>query len=926
MKASVLVTAPKTPNKMLHVGIAKRTISATEPERLGGYWGRTSTCEPCRDELSCRALLLETEKAAICIIALDLINIDSAFALSARERVASILNSRDGKHAKATPVGILICCTHNHTSPQTSTPMLGFGHASKAYMAALEEAIVASVQEAAGGMRGPATIRHVRTPPLNLSVNRRERTTTADSGTPAPKKPKQELMWFEEAGSTRLGQRADGPTVPYADAVQFVAPSDAAGASPTVLATLLSFACHPVCCGKKYTRPSNHVCALSVPRGLRHAFSPRRYEQSADYVHATRLCVERATGATSVFLTGCAGDVNPLDRRGMGYAAADALGEALGAALVTALGQPTAATPSEEISLSSAYMAAQVPLDPLPSEADANDFLAKQRAWLASMPARVAGETIEPTELPKATVRYAETLVDMARRGVGATDTSLGVAVMALGPHLAIVGIEAEAFSEYALHLSNASPFTRTITVGYANGCLGYLPTHAEWMQGGYEVLHAQVVYGQMQRVHKTAERNVISAALGMLHRCHLDVAASPAHRPHRAPRPHLLAEAFDSSFPEAHDTYNSIGVAMSNRSCMYVLSSAETEVGGRLFRVALGKLLAESNPVDLGDLTAACKPPPHAAAARPTHALVPLSDERGRVARVLFAGADPPNTICQGKAHCPLVEDFERGHVYIGTHCGFYTEVDGMETLPVPPGRPAHLGPYPGGCVLRLDVATGKLASLARVPGEGIVTMACDLPRRRVYCFSWPSGFLYVVGEQPGGISWELLAKIDYPGRGEGESVHPRTGNYRPVCRALVVDPRTGKVYWTNNQGTVLEYDPSAGGDAVVELLSGAEGLSRDYFGKYDPNVCRPPTHWSYAASSIVYCTLARPQFVPPCARVRSRPARWGATGGRCSGWTARRAARSSACTATRATSSSCAYLSQRPMATATGEGLHLI
>ena len=50
-----------------------------------------------------------------------------------------------------------------------------------------------------------------------------------------------------------------------------------------------------------------------------------------------------------------------------------------------------------------------------------------------------------------------------------------------------------------------------------------------------------------------------------------------------------------------------------------------------------------------------------------------------------------------------------------------------------------------------------------------------------------------------------------------------------------MVVNPHTGKMYFTNNQGTVLEYDPDS--NKVKELLTGAEGLSRDYFGKYDPN-----------------------------------------------------------------------------------------
>ena len=119
----------------------------------------------------------------------------------------------------------------------------------------------------------------------------------------------------------------------------------------------------------------------------------------------------------------------------------------------------------------------------------------------------------------------------------------------------------------------------------------------------------------------------------------------------------------------------------------------------------------------------------------------------------------------------------------------GFYTEVDGMETMPVPPGRPSHLGPYPGGCLLRLHTPSGALTPLVRLPdGEGVITMATDLLRGRVFCLLWPSGRLAVLSSAAPGDDWRLSQLLDYPGRGEGEGAHPRSGNYRPVCR---VTPR---------------------------------------------------------------------------------------------------------------------------------------
>ena len=99
--------------------------------------------------------------------------------------------------------------------------------------------------------------------------------------------------------------------------------------------------------------------------------------------------------------------------------------------------------------------------------------------------------------------------------------------------------------------------------------------------------------------------------------------------------RPALLAEAVDSGFAVAHDTYNSLGIATRRGAVMYVLSSAHADVGARLFCVPLAAQTTGSVPrggpaadwldesgrpvvggapkssfavaTDLGDLTAAC-------------------------------------------------------------------------------------------------------------------------------------------------------------------------------------------------------------------------------------------------------------------------------------------------------------------------------
>ena len=146
------------------------------------------------------------------------------------------------------------------TSPQSHGDMLGFGSASVAYMTMLETAIVESAVSAKQAAK-PRWLRHMRTPSLHLSVNRRERVSATHASGASPPTKKQRgastarqpntTMWFEEAGATTLGRREEGPTVPFADIVQFM-PSPG-GVDATPIATLVSYACHPSAAAKDTT-------------------------------------------------------------------------------------------------------------------------------------------------------------------------------------------------------------------------------------------------------------------------------------------------------------------------------------------------------------------------------------------------------------------------------------------------------------------------------------------------------------------------------------------------------------------------------------------------------------------------------------------------------------------------------------------------
>jgi hypothetical protein len=253
-----------------------------------------------------------------------------------------------------------------------------------------------------------------------------------------------------------------------------------------------------------------------------------------------------------------------------------------------------------------------------------------------------------------------------------------------------------------------------------------------------------------------------------------------------------LMAEAHNSGFPLAHDTYNGLSAASDGR-IYYVLSTERFDAAARVFVFdpTIGKIQ------DLGDLTEAC-------------------GEKGKKA------------IVQGKSHVGFVES--QGKLYFATHVGYYTIKDGMETMGVPP---AGYEAYPGGHLLSYDMSTGKFEDLCLAPQrEGILSMNMDTSRGRIFGLTWPTGRFF---------RYDLVGRDikDFgPVCALGESV---TGpNYRTICRSIAVDPGNGSAYFTDSEGTIHRYRRSA--DAL-EIVPG-EDMRKDYFGLYDPT---SPGHMGY-------------------------------------------------------------------------------
>jgi hypothetical protein len=262
--------------------------------------------------------------------------------------------------------------------------------------------------------------------------------------------------------------------------------------------------------------------------------------------------------------------------------------------------------------------------------------------------------------------------------------------------------------------------------------------------------------------------------------------------QPGQTGKDNLVARIFDSEFDLAHDTYNGTSSG-SDGKIYYVLCSESHETGAQMYSYD-----PSSDKVShLGDLTEAC-------------------GEKGK------------KTIVQGKSHVNFVEADKK--LYFATHLGYYSMIDGMEKIGIPP---EGFKPYPGGHFLSYDIETGNFEDLAIAPdGEGILTMNMDTVRGRIYGITWPAGLF---------ITYDLKSKelknfgpISRDGEtGIGEQ-------YRTLCRSFAVDPRDGSVYFTNGDGDILYYCLES--DSIKKV--DGEDMKKDYFGIYEPT---SPGHMAY-------------------------------------------------------------------------------
>jgi neutral ceramidase len=229
---------------------------------------------------------------------------------------------------------------------------------------------------------------------------------------------------------------------------------------------------------------------------------------SGDFTSLACAELEKDARVIAFFLNGCAGNIAPRSAF-QGLERAREEGHRLAATVREACGQMWQV---QQVHLSACTSLIHLPYLPLPTK--------EEIAALAQQEERVVRP--EEKENPQIRKRIAHaleewqiTMKQIVQMQRPLDPVQCEVQVIRLGP-LVLVGISGEPFFEIGEQIRATSPFPATWPLGYANAYCGYIPTHEEYLRGGYEVDDAWKYVG-VWKLDETCERRVIKAATTVL-------------------------------------------------------------------------------------------------------------------------------------------------------------------------------------------------------------------------------------------------------------------------------------------------------------------------------------------------------------------------------------------------------------------------
>lgn len=325
----------------------------------------------------------------------------------------------------------VMICCTHTHAGPLSLPFRGMGDMDAGYLALVSDAVAESAR-AAGARLQDAELSYAR-PSVQIGLNRRQ----------------------GAAGATVIGQNPQGPVAPWAHVLHL---QTAAGR-----AVLFQHACHPVVLGN-----TNH-------------------EISADFAGAACAYVEAETGAFAMYINGAAGDINPSST-GATFEQMQAIGRTLGTAVADTVGS---ATRLGDDTIAWGRRRLELPLQPPVGVARA----ALEVFWQSLNVARGLAGTTWRQRVPRARLAWAWDSLTVALAPEPPRTQPFEIQAIRTGG-LTWLGMEGEMFVRYQLDLEQLGGQPGPVVLcGFANGCIGYVPTEDAFDRGGYEVDRAYQVY-----------------------------------------------------------------------------------------------------------------------------------------------------------------------------------------------------------------------------------------------------------------------------------------------------------------------------------------------------------------------------------------------------------------------------------------------
>lgn len=404
----------------LRIGVGRADISPTWPVQLAGFGSRHGV-------LVGKVAHAIFARVAILTDAETSIGIVSGELLNwsteSDERFRSAVSTATG----VPPQNLAFVATHTHSAPQVShrqAPRLGV--VDDRYLDFLEERLVTAARDAVANLN-PVTITRVRGR-WSLAKQRRAELDLAVSSDPI---------------------RID-------DELTVVTFDDATNGRPRAM--FLHYSCHPV---------------VSAENAV-----------SGDFFGYAATALEAATGAVTLPLQGCCGDINPhSDAPHSGLDRARQIGTDMAATAAHLLRSPrTAVTPPS--SLQSHWHEATLPFAAVPS---VNELRAVAAA--PGLDGQWASALIRTPELIR-------------------EHTTCRLQLLHLGDNLQLLLMDGEVTTEYGLYIKELTHH-RTIPVAYSNGMIGYIPTARQIHAGGYEVDESARCYLLPGRFSPAIERHM---------------------------------------------------------------------------------------------------------------------------------------------------------------------------------------------------------------------------------------------------------------------------------------------------------------------------------------------------------------------------------------------------------------------------------